>query len=613
MKKYFPDPRARVPYLQTNRSDDLGSLWSTKGLDFQSNLGAMRLAQKLETVRTTADDADLGTPTAFQYFDDRWFAICGTRVFKNTSESLVGTFSEDASTGAQTNYDSEYSDLEIFNGRLWSTTATTLYSKASGSGTGDWTSRDTLDSNDVHKLKYFKKLDRLYFADGDVKVSSIDTSDVVANTAGDPYFINLGTTGGTITTMDATSQYLWIGRTAVTNSATGLGITGTIVQWDGISAQATNEYVLPAGGCRAITVLNDIPYAVDSEGRILKYTGYGFEEIARFPLVRTQSLSATVMGSSVGHGVHFNGFKPTKNNTLLVLLNNLTETSTDSIKENMPSGIWEVDLATGNFTHRYSFHLKAWNSSTITDFGQNRIYIGGALTVNTLQSDSSSGRPSLVCGASYYTSATVTTSGIFVDSPADSTSNNEGQKKGYFVTTWFYSDEIVDKWIRLWSTFKRFGTSTDGIVYKYRLVEEDPIEATITWVNTTSFTTTTDITAYGPTATGFDGTTGGEVEGTQGTGSGACVHITNISEAGGTYTVTVDEAVTGVTTGTAKARFQKWIKLNPSVTGQVNSWSQHLIGGSNVRIQIKGVLSFTGDGEFFKLAIFSNEDIKINA
>jgi len=97
----------------------------------------------------------------------------------------------------------------------------------------------------------------------------------------------------------------------------------------------------------------------------------------------------------------------------------------------------------------------------------------------------------------------------------------------------------------------------------------------------------------------------------QGTGSGACVHITNISEDGGTYTVTIDNLITGVT-GTAKARFQKWIKLFPEISGQSNSFEQLAIGSSNTQIQIKGVLEFTGDNEFHKLAIFSNHNRKIN-
>ncbi len=146
---------------------------------------------------------------------------------------------------------------------------------------------------------------------------------------------------------------------------------------------------------------------------------------------------------------------------------------------------------------------------------------------------------------------------------------------------------------------------------KYRVNEEEPVYATITWTSTTTFTTTTDVTAYGPNAAGFNGTQGGEVEIIQGTGGASCAHITNIVNNAGTYTVTLETAITGVT-GTAKARFQKWIKLNPEAIGQVKSYEQQSIGANNVRIQIKGCLTFTGNGEFYKLAMVSNTDQSIN-
>lgn len=154
--------------------------------------------------------------------------------------------------------------------------------------------------------------------------------------------------------------------------------------------------------------------------------------------------------------------------------------------------------------------------------------------------------------------------------------------------------------------YKRFKSSSSSIVAKYRCFEEDPVQATITWVNTTSFTTTTDVSAY------WNGTdTGGEVEVLNGTGAGNCAHITSIVNNAGTYTVTLDTTITGVATGTAVARFQKWIKLFPTATGQVKQYTQMAMNANDVRVQIKLCFTFYGDDEFLKMALFSNEDIKI--
>lgn len=704
MKYYFPPKNQNYTFLQTNRSDDLGSIWSSFNLDFQSNLGVIRLSQKLVTNATSSDDADLGCSSAFEYFDDIWFAICDTKIFSNGSSSIVPNFTEDNSkysigdsttqfditnpagatfrytydgtgtdpgittgtfpvgasvtiqaqnfnasnngnytvtgSGANyfevsngfgvvesnktigtgyisvyggsigTNYETESSDLEVFNSRLWATTVNRLYSKVSGSGTGRWTLRDSLGSG-VHKLAYFKKFNRLYYIDTETKISSIDTSDVVANSTGD-YFIDLTTSVGVTTTIVTTSTNIWVGCLRPDTSSTGSGTVGSILQWDGISAQITNKFDITSAGVLAMVVLDDIPYAIDTEGRILKYVGYAFQEVARLPILRTLLLNATTTSGGDGRFIHFNGMQATKNNTILVSINNLNGNNNETINENIASGVWELDLNTKNFTHKYSFTLKSSSSSTIADYGQNKIKQIGAIKLNPLSTTADTGRGTILAGCTYYTDATTTKSVVSIDSPVDPDTNTEGQKRGYFITTWFNTSEVEDKFERLWDIHKRFLTSTDKIVYKYRLIEEDPIYATITWTSTTTFTTTTDVSAYAPTATGFNGTQGGEVEVLQGTGSGSCTHISSIVNNAGTYTVTLDTAVTGVT-GTAKARFQKWIKLNPDVTGLVKSWEQLAIGGSNTQIQVKCCMEFTGDMEFHRMAIASSENIKINS
>lgn len=613
MKNNFPAKNQNYTYLQTNRGDLLGSIWSSFNNDYQTNPGALRLSQKLVINTSSSDDADLARPSAFEFFAAKWWAICGTKIFVTTNDSLTSSFVEDTSTGAVSTYDSNVSDLAVFDNNLWSTADTVLYSS---DGT-TWTSRDTgLSSGDLHKLVYFKKFNRLYYSyDTDI-IRSIDETDTVAS-SGD-YFLDLDNPPYRISAMVANSSYVWIGTTIPANSSTGKSTQAAILAWDGISAQASNEYLIEAAGVLTMYVLNDIPYAVDSNARVLKFTGYSFEEVARLPVDRALLVGATstATGNSSGKFIHFNGMQGTKNNTLLLGINNLVTDVDATIYENLPSGIWEVDLESGSCTHRYSFTLKTRASSTVTDYGQNRISGVGAIksvynATSTTDTDIGNGISTLLAGASVFTTATVILSGIFIDSPSRPTTDTEGQKKGYAVATWFQSREIADSWDDIWTAYRQFQNITDNVAFKYRIIQENPIQATITWTSTTTFTTTTNVSAYGPTATGFDGTTGGEVEVIQGTGSGSCTHIVSVSEAGGTYTVTLDEAVTGVS-GTAKARFQKWIKIFPKeVQSTISSWSQYTIGtNSTPRIQVKMCLTWTGDGEFYKYIMNSNEDIK---
>ncbi len=160
-------------------------------------------------------------------------------------------------------------------------------------------------------------------------------------------------------------------------------------------------------------------------------------------------------------------------------------------------------------------------------------------------------------------------------------------------------------------SYRQFLDASDNIVLKYRSTEETPVQGTITWVNTTSFTVANsvcDVSQY------WTSGVGGEVEILQGVGSGLCAHITNAVLAGGTWTVTIDETATGATTTTAIARFQKWIKIFPveSLTSPRN-WAQFAIGtDSTPRIQVKMCFTYTGQGEFYKAILTSNEDIKSN-
>lgn len=685
----------------------LGSLWASFNLDLQSNIGAARLSSKLVPTTTTTDDANLGIASAFEYFDDRWFAIAGTTMFKNGSELVTNVFSADTSkyevggattqfditnpagstfrytydgtgtdpgitaatfpvgasvqvaadnfnasnngtytvTGSGSNYfevsnafgvvesnktigsggfisvyggtigtqfDFTYSDLELFNSKLWATTKSKLYSKESGSGTGRWILRDTLQTNTFHKLKYFKKFNRLYYIDTDKAISSIDTSNTVSNSAGD-YFIDLGNGLGDITTLVANSQYLWVSTLKVDNSGTAFGTSGRIIQWDGISSQITNEFLLKTTGVLSMVVIDDIPYAIDSEGRVLKYTGYSFDEIARLPISKTLLTGATTTGNTNGRFVHFNGMAATKNNTIQVLINNLNDNVAANSNENLPSGIWELDLTTRNFSHKHAPSLKGNTSSTVTDYGQNRVVGVGALKINNMSGNNSAGRATLLAGISYYTTATATKNGIFIDSPVDPNSNIEGQKRGYLVTTWFYASELVELWNKISEVHRLFLNSTDKIIFKYRLKEEAPIEATITWAGDRVFTTTTDVSAYAMTATGFDGSTGGEVEILQGQGGGGCFHITTVVNNAGTYTVSLDNSVlpSGSPSGTAKARFQKWIKIKPEISGQEDQYSQRDIGKASTRLQIKMEMEFTGDNEFQKFILSSQNHIKL--
>jgi hypothetical protein len=595
--------RESKKFIQTNRSDILGNLWATFNIDLQSNLGAIRVSPKLRVNTSTANDADFGLPCAYAHFDGRMWAVAGTRIFKNTANNIIGSFSEDASSGVRTDYTATYSDLAVFNSRLWATSSVRLQSKASdGAGEGAWTDRATITTGVAHRLSYFKKFDRLYFTDGGTSVKSISTADVEA-TSGD-YFINIGTSLGTIQCLRSTSSDVWIGTMReITSSGADSTQGARVLRWDGISSQISTEHIIDAQGVMAMWVDNDVPYIMDSNGCLLKYTGYTFEEIGRLPL--NKELLINAIGTSQWF-IHPNGLVSTKNNTILALINgSLGDYSVSSLnlKENLPSGIWEWSSETG-FTHKHSptytpVFISGVEATDITDFGQLRIDNVGGLANANLYSTNSSGRGTLMCGITYFTNATSTTHGLFIDSPipTDITATSEGKKFGFFITDWVQASQLKDLWSKLSVRFKQFLNSSDKIILKTRFREATATNITITWASTTSFFTTTDVSAL----------RGYEVQVENGTGAGKCAHISSVSYSAPNYSVTLDESFIGTTSGTARAVVRNWKKVG-TVTGQtIESAIKTLskTGNSSERIQVKVGMQITGDGEFYELGIIN--------
>lgn len=601
-------PNSNKKYLQTNRTDvyPLANLWSTFNLDFSSNLGSMRVSPRLRVNTSTASDADLGIPVAFKHFGGKIWAICNTHIFTSSGEP-DDSFTDDATTGFQTDYSDDESDLELFNGVLCATTTDALYTTDGLS----WTSRDTLNGGNAHMMTYFKKFDRLYYSNQSDNIISISNGWVTAD-PGTDYAISLSTDSDSykITSLKASTSFVWIGVTDSSHKGTG----GKVLQWDGISPTIQAEYPLGnAQGCLSLQIdpKTDSPVAMGSDGILYGFNGAGFQEIGRLPFSNNRPYNWDDADNE--RFIHPNGMFFTKDGTLLALINNRNPNSSNPVVENLPSGIWEWNKDIG-FTHKYSASYNPIGSETITDFGQNRVARVGAIASMLVQG-SGNIDGTLLAGIQYYTNASSSTSAILTDNSLDTI-----RKSGYFVTCWFESDEIEDNWLKAWAVYRRFLNSTDRMAFKYRLEEEAPIEATITWVDTTSFTTTTDISAYANTATGFDGTYGGEVEILRGTGGGVCRHITGVVNNAGTYTVTLDTAVTGVTTGTATARFQKWVKLlaDPTPTtnagevyGQVNSYTGFPIAKNSPRIQIKGYMEWTGKNEFHKLGLYSTDFLEM--
>lgn len=170
-----------------------------------------------------------------------------------------------------------------------------------------------------------------------------------------------------------------------------------------------------------------------------------------------------------------------------------------------------------------------------------------------------------------------------------------GYNRGYIAIQKVFSSNVRDSFRYLIGKVGRLFQVSDEVVFKWRMVDKidypmlvmvtDAAQAT--WVNGTSFTTTKDISNVAD---------GDEVEFTAGRGNGITAHVFGLpSLSGGTYTVTLDEAVPGVTAGD-KSGFvlQNWKKMksgldmtdpngvyNSTIPGNPKKWVQ-------LKIELRG-------------------------
>lgn len=567
-------------WVKFNETDRFGNLFATMNVDLTSNRSKLRLSPR--TIITTDDITDLGVPVAFKVFTDTnggvqyaW-CIAGSYIFRmNLASGYQTAFAKDSATGSGSQYSSDTADMVNFGKTYLIATEQTDINLFTASS-GQWTesSGDVLTSGTPHMLCVFGT--RVYVTDEGTKVKSFLPSDINTIATSGSNFLNLANKGfnaTTITFLRPTSTRIWVGT--LNQSEEGC----QIFAWDGSTATDPNEVydIKDASGILAGVIRDDVPWVIDNLGRLLYFNGGAFIEAknGRLPIARGKFLK-NPLSSVNDRWIHPNGMDLV-DGKINILINNEYEDNGATIEESIPSGIWEYDDETGWY-HKMSLSLY---TSSVSDFGQNRVSRVGAIYANRNAASASTTNGSILMGAQIYSDATTTKEIIAIDDRNDTV-----QKAGYFITTKIYSPRVEEYWQKLYIRFRQLLNSTDSITLRYRTTEESPTEATITWTSTTTFTTTTNISAY----------SGYEVEVLQGKGSGLTAKITNVSESGGTYTATVDTTFTGASSGTAKARFQKWITLG-TYNKQTQSFIDFGLGFVSTWIQFKVCLVFTGKDE----------------
>ena len=583
MTRQFPK---NVIMQQKGLGDTIGDIVESFNIDLNSNYGSLKTT-RMKNVTNSADESDLETAVGFAYYNSNYYLVTDDFVYKGGGDPSTA-FTKVTDMNAPNGETSEtVSDMELFNSGMYVSGLTDIF-KLDVSWSNPITSGLT---SSPHLLKAYG--DRLYVTEGQTKVLSINTSDVLATSGTSTLDTALDSGEWTITMLEASKDNLWIG---LLNYQTG---KGRVYSWDGQTTNTPTTIIDLESGVAAGTVLDNIPYIMDFTGRLMAFSGSSFREVSRV-FKKERILFDGADDNNNDRYIHPNGMTTTDYGTILIYFGNKLKSDIIEYEDTIPSGVYEYDPRIGIY-HKYSISYSPASTTTVTDYGQQRLYQDenpGAILYSPPTRFDSGDNGVMLVGGRYTDPNGDPVYGVFCDDTLDTT-----QKYSYFITTKQFSSSVQDVWQKIYVIYQKLLSATDSITVKYRTEEDTPTEATITWVSTSSFTTTDDISAYEE---------GNEVQVVVGAGAGKLSHISTITESGGTYTATLDDTYSGVT-GTATVLLSKWIKAGSGISYNDDAQYKALtIDSKNTSpwVQIKVGMQFTGKNEINKLRIINKNNIK---
>ena len=609
------------PYL----GNYYGTLWKTSGVDLDREEGRITLARRMTQVADTTDtNSDtLLLVSAFLRADadctDRWWALS----LANQLDSDVGQLYQTAGTTPVNPSDSwqvdvlantptRAKDMTVFErdtrgdslsrSQLFVTLDTDI-AVLNDTGGNTWTAGwwtgapggthaadSALDSGVPHPIEYFP-FRRIALVGSRNRIHTISrTSDTVNETT-------------TVDRLLFPKEYQ-VRHIFTTNTRTWIilshrfGGNGKVAEWDGFSQTYNDIHDIYARTALAGIGYEEVPIVINSKGLILEFTGKGFRPMVRngqviaLPVFEEQGNALGITNNALIDGIAPRGMTKGEDGLIYIAVKNPTRGSYRN-----GGGIWCLNPVSGRLYLKYG--LGGWTNTT---YGEQRTFPGGIHAV-----PSGSGLvPSLLVGGKYNIND-VNADGSAIWVLVDLTSSTA--TRGYFITQWIPASDVKDFWDSMWLRFRRFITATNRIVAKARGVRplitsfNEPLEASITWVNATSFTVqlgaSDDALAVGD-----------EVEVINGVNSGTLAHISTISGVhAAVQTITIDETLTA-STNAGRARFDRWQKLG--IISDANVYEAPLnIGIKSSEVQFK--VEMRGPASEMSLSdLIINSDVSVH-
>jgi len=562
----IPNPNNPV-FVQTNNGvrDARANIAGSWNCDFTRHPGKVMPSERLVVNTDTADEASLETVNAIEPFDSNFWAVDDTYTY-TSSYTLTGDFSEDTNInapGQSSNQDPDHdiSDMVSFDGAIVCSLSTQVYRRDdyTNDWTKDWfsglTGGSTLNSAKPHPMEVLRI-----------------GSPVLA--VGDGNLVHTAQGAGTYTatmsklTLDASQQIRWIksgtNRAYIGTNFVGRDGVGVVYEWDGGDTVPTRQYKLDCKGSFTAEIVNDTLYVLNTNMELLRLDGGGFVRVSKFPLVDSLDYAYNFDTDKLNlPPVAHRGMKAVRGKLLINICSQIERGSApdDAYLPYYPSGVWEFDPATGRLSHKYSYTL---DSTGVLDVGQWAIpALSGKRPGPIAVAESAATRTIAVAGAVYTDDLTTTAPKIFVDD-----FNGTTKRRARFWTNQIFTPDTSSYWQTIALKYSKMKNAADKILVKYRTSEDTnyPIKAKVVWTDDDTFTSTeTDLA---------NAVAGDEVFVISGNGGGSSAHITSITEAGGTYTVELDESVYGVSASDEGSVAIENFKKLDSFNDQINTYRE---------------------------------------
>jgi len=580
-------PNKEKKVTQPNTSSAMGSLQMSYGIDLTQEPGIIKNSYGLKNIFDESDDAQFTHP-AYVFLTGgynvpstaKYWAVLPNYVFYSDTEDPSTGWVQDATTNTPTL--SNRADAAAFG----SGTAQQLFVTGDSTGTiwtrtpdaaGNWTDWwVTTKGKAALSTSYYTPVrtapnNRLYIVDSQRKVYFLDNDINGQITTSGNGTLDISYSGHRILTLEPSSSRMWLGTYAISTGR------GGVIEWDmsSNSTEFNRLHELPAPVI-SICIWNDIPYAVTMNGEIHAFDGTRFVKYAQFPVpdgftgftgtnVKKTFLTPddwTLMhprGWAIIDGLpHFLVNGQQANTTAL--------TGSKQTYWKMPSGIWCLDPNVGLYC-RFPLDVDLGAGSST---GAQAVKATGALFAANFA------KAKFLAGVDFYTDSSGTAKASLLKDDVTRTLATRGR---------FALSPLKELRKALWGTIevlhKKLGNSSDRIILKYRQHRSEslPNYADVTWSSTTQFTSTSSTFA--------NATAGDEILVILGDGAGCSAHISSVSYANPTYTVTLDDTILGVSNAeTGTVRVDNWRKI-ATISNQTVDYHDFNIATASASRQIE--------------------------